>query len=137
MKKKIYDSSKQEESFFLRQKQYKDRVEGQLLLVDRLFKSMMEGVLITDTNGIIQFINPAFSKDTGYGKEVIGKNPRILQSGQHDQSFYHHMWESIEHEGQWKGEIFNKRKTVIYIFNGQRSQELQTTLASLYTMLLF
>ena len=71
---------------------------------------MMEGVLITDTNGIIQFINPAFSKITGYGEEVIGMNPRILQSGQHDQSFYRHMWKSIEHEGQWEGEIFNKKK---------------------------
>lgn len=114
MKKKTYDSSKREESFFLSRRKNVNhkinRMEGQLLLVDRLFKSMMEGVLITDTEGIIQFINPAFSKITGYGEEVIGMNPRILQSGQHDKPFYAFMWKSIEQEGQWKGEIINKKK---------------------------
>ena len=119
MKKKICDSSKKEESFFLHKKQQIentiDRIEGQLLLVDRLFQSMIEGVLITDTDGTIQFINPAFTSITGYDdEEVIGMNPRILQSGQHNQSFYQHMWKSIEHDGQWKGEIFNKKK------NGQQ-----------------
>ena len=109
MKKKIYDSSNNEESFFLPENK-QHRIEEKLLLVDRLFQSMMEGVLITDTKGIIQFINPAFSKITGYGEEVIGMNPRILQSGQHGQSFYRHMWDSIEQQGQWKGEIFNKKK---------------------------
>jgi phosphoserine phosphatase RsbU/P len=84
--------------------------EEKLLLASKLFKSITEGIMITDTTGVIRFINPSFSKITGYGKEVIGLNPRILKSGKHDKSFYNDIWNSVEGEGQWQGEIWNKRK---------------------------
>jgi NNP family nitrate/nitrite transporter-like MFS transporter len=70
-----------------------------------------EGICITDTNGIIQKVNSAFTKITGYREEeVIGKTPSVLQSGEHDQSFYKNMWEQLLSKGKWKGSIWNKRK---------------------------
>lgn len=70
-----------------------------------------EGICITDTNGIIQKVNPAFTKITGYREEeVIGKTPSVLQSGEHDQSFYKDMWDQMLTKGIWKGPIWNKRK---------------------------
>ena len=87
-----------------------DKMEGHPMLIDRLFESMIEGVLITDTDGVIRWMNPAFSEISGYGDEVIGLNPRILQSGQHSPSFYREIWKSIGQKGTWIGEIWNKRK---------------------------
>ncbi|MDD1605838.1 MAG: EAL domain-containing protein [Methylococcaceae bacterium] len=70
-----------------------------------------EGMFITDANNMILRVNSAFTKITGYRpEEVIGKNPRILQSGRQDANFYATMWESIHHTGKWKGEIWNRRK---------------------------
>lgn len=70
-----------------------------------------EGMLVADANGLILTVNRSFTKITGYlPEEVIGKNPRILSSGRHDQSFYDAMWASIKRLGYWEGEIWNKRK---------------------------
>ncbi|MCQ6277718.1 nitrate/nitrite transporter [Bacillus sp. EB600] len=70
-----------------------------------------EGICITDTNGIIQKVNSAFTRITGYHEEeVIGKTPSVLQSGEHDQSFYKSMWDQLLSTGKWKGAIWNKRK---------------------------
>src|ERR1039457_2346729 len=52
-----------------------------------------EGIVMTDAQGIIQFVNPAFKQMTGYrGREAVGQNPRILKSGRHDESFYRDLW---------------------------------------------
>lgn len=96
--------------FMLDEEQHLDTTFSKLLIANKLFFSMMEGVLITDTKGSIQFMNPAFSKITGYGKEIVGKNPRILQSGRQNKAFYREMWKSIVQQGQWQGEIWNRRK---------------------------
>ena len=70
-----------------------------------------EGVMITDAEGTIVEVNNSFLTITGYTQdEVIGKNPRVLSSGYHDHSFYRKMWSSLQHTGQWKGEIWNRRK---------------------------
>lgn len=70
-----------------------------------------ESIIVTDQNGTILYVNPAFTKITGYGREeVIGKNPRILQSGQHEQSFYKEMWETISRGESWSGHFINRRK---------------------------
>ncbi len=80
-----------------------------------------ESILITDVNGKIQYVNPAFEKVSGYGaKEVIGKTPRIFKSGQHDTAFYQQLWETIASGRTWSGHIVNKRK------NGQRHTEAVT-----------
>lgn len=70
-----------------------------------------EGILITDPDGTIQYVNQAFEKMTGYSrKELIGNNPRILKSGEQDASFYRQMWEAIASGNTWQGRIINRRK---------------------------
>jgi diguanylate cyclase (GGDEF)-like protein/PAS domain S-box-containing protein len=71
----------------------------------------VEGVMVTDQNGKILAVNPAFSQITGYSEsESIGQNPRILSSGTQDPSFYRQFWQSLHDKGNWKGELYNKRK---------------------------
>lgn len=68
-------------------------------------------VLITDASGKIEFVNPKFSELTGYEiNEVIGSNPRILNSGTHSKEMYHNLWSTISSGGEWRGEIKNKKK---------------------------
>ncbi len=68
-------------------------------------------VMITDVNGIIEFVNPKFCEITGYSaEEVIGKTPRILRSEQHDEAFYREMWNTILDGNVWRGQICNKKK---------------------------
>ncbi len=68
-------------------------------------------VMITDVSGNIEFVNKAFEKITGYsGKEVIGRNPRFLQTGYHDDEFYKELWNTINNGNVWKGEFYNRRK---------------------------
>ena len=70
-----------------------------------------EGLMITDNRNNILRVNQAFTMITGYGAdEVIGKNPNILSSGQHDSDFYTQMWEEINAQGNWDGQVWNKRK---------------------------
>ena len=70
-----------------------------------------EGIMITQPDGEILRVNQAFQDITGYtAEEVIGKNPRIFQSGRHDAAFYQTMWASITTTGKWTGEIWDKRK---------------------------
>lgn len=69
------------------------------------------GIVITNPQGIIERVNPAFTRLTGYSaKEAIGKTPAILKSGRQDTAFYRRMWESMLTKGGWSGEIWNKRK---------------------------
>jgi two-component system, cell cycle sensor histidine kinase and response regulator CckA len=70
-----------------------------------------EAVVVTDTQGNIQFVNPAFERTTGYSREdVIGQNPRILKSGKQDELFYRNLWDTISGGKTWTGRIVNKRK---------------------------
>jgi diguanylate cyclase (GGDEF)-like protein/PAS domain S-box-containing protein len=84
--------------------------EIDLRIAATVFESQ-EGMLVTDANMNILRVNSAFTHITGYAAEdVIAKNPRILQSGRHDASFYAAMWESINSNGAWQGEVWNQRK---------------------------
>ena len=68
------------------------------------------GVVITAPDGSILYVNPAFTKITGYSRDhVIGKNMRILQSGYQSQSFYEAMWLSLRAQDSWSGSIWNRR----------------------------
>ncbi len=72
---------------------------------------ILEGIIITDKDGNIIRTNQAFTEITGYSEdEVIGKNPRLLQSGKHAQGFYQQLWNEINSRGHWLGEIWNRRK---------------------------
>lgn len=84
----------------------------ELALFWSVLESSSEPMLITDANGRIEYVNPAFCSVTGYlSEEVIGKNPSIMKSGRHDATFYTEMWKSIQETGQWEGEIWDKRKS--------------------------
>ena len=68
-------------------------------------------VVITDAEGSIQYVNPAFEKTTGYSRPTaLGKNPRILKSGKHDKAFYRDMWESLKKGDVWSGYVVNRKK---------------------------
>lgn len=71
-----------------------------------------DAVLITDADdGNIMYVNKTFTDITGYAtNEVLGHNPKMLQSGKQSKSFYKMMWRSIDATGEWQGEIWNKRK---------------------------
>ncbi len=83
-----------------------------LQLAERVIESSFEGIMVTDKDVCIEFVNPAFTQLTGYtAEEVIGRSPDLLSSGRHDSEFYRRMWNSLETHGYWRGEIWNRRKT--------------------------
>lgn len=85
--------------------------ELQLQLLARLFEQSSEGLIITNERQQIVQVNNAFCQISGYkADEVIGKDPRLLSSGRHDKNFYNAMWQAINTQGSWKGEIWNRRK---------------------------
>jgi len=84
--------------------------EIELRIAATAFESQ-EGILVTDTNKTILRVNSAFTAITGFmPKDVVGKTPRVLQSGKQGATFYAAMWESINATGAWQGEIWNRRK---------------------------
>jgi diguanylate cyclase (GGDEF)-like protein/PAS domain S-box-containing protein len=87
-------------------------VEDRLRLGATVFTGAREGITITDRTGTILEVNDAFSRITGYTREeVLGLNPRMLQSGLHSGEFYENMWGSLNREGHWSGEIWNRTKS--------------------------
>jgi diguanylate cyclase (GGDEF)-like protein/PAS domain S-box-containing protein len=88
------------------------QAEESMRLAALVYEHSSEAMTVTDANGIILAVNPAFTQVTGYTQdEVIGKNPKILSSGQHSAVFYQAMWQAINSGGQWQGEIRNRRKS--------------------------
>jgi len=84
--------------------------EDELRIAAVAFESQ-ESLMITDANNIILRVNRAFCETSGYtAAEVIGKNPRILNSGRHNADFYRAMWKTVHDTGAWQGEIWDKRK---------------------------
>jgi PAS domain S-box-containing protein len=70
-----------------------------------------ESIVITDADGLITYVNPAFQRITGYTlNELLGQHPRILKSGAHNQSFYEAMWATLKRGETWRGRFINKRK---------------------------
>jgi len=86
-------------------------IEEKLKLSASVFTSTHEGILITDIDNNIVDVNDAFTTITGYTySDVLGKNPRLLQSGRNDKEFYAELWASLHKDGVWKGEIWNRKK---------------------------
>lgn len=82
-----------------------------LTLAQKVAESSLQGIMITDANGFLESVNPAFTAITGYApSEAIGRNPRLLKSGRHDPAFYQQMYATLARHGVWTGEIQNKRK---------------------------
>ncbi|MEQ1629973.1 MAG: PAS domain S-box protein [Gallionella sp.] len=86
------------------------RVEAELRIAAIAFESQ-EGMMITDAQKRLLKVNSAFTAITGYSsEEVLGKTPAMLSSGRHGSDFYRAMWQRINSNGFWEGEIWNKRK---------------------------
>ena len=87
------------------------QVQAHARLIEQVFESSQQAILITDARGRFLSVNRAFTQITGYTQdEVIGHTPAILKSGRQDQVFYQTMWQQILEDGRWEGEIWNKRK---------------------------
>lgn len=85
--------------------------EKELLKVTRAVEQSSASVVITNINGDIEYVNPAFTKLTGYEmEEVVGQNPRVLKTGHTSQDEYENMWDAITHFKTWEGEFLNKKK---------------------------
>ncbi|ADL55722.1 diguanylate cyclase domain-containing protein [Gallionella capsiferriformans] len=85
--------------------------EKSMRLASSIYQSNADAIVVTDENNLIVDVNPAFTRITGYTlDEVRGKNPRLMQSGQHDIQFYRKMWRAIIDQGHWQGEIWDKRR---------------------------
>ena len=85
--------------------------DAAMRLSNQAFESSLEGIAITDAEHNILNVNPAFSTITGYSyEEVLGRNPRILNSGRQSSEFYEEMWACLNTRQEWKGEIWNIRK---------------------------
>jgi PAS domain S-box-containing protein len=86
--------------------------EAQLRLQGAALNAAANAMAITDRNGIVQWVNPAFSDLTGYtATEAVGRNPRdLVKSDAHDQAFYKQLWDTILSGEVWRGEMINRRK---------------------------
>ncbi|MNX67223.1 Phytochrome-like protein cph2 [compost metagenome] len=77
-----------------------------------VFDCTREGVLVTDREGLIVHVNPAFMQITGYQRdEVLGQRPSLFKSGRHSADFYQAMFSTLDSVGEWSGEIWNRRKS--------------------------
>ncbi|MBJ2207024.1 EAL domain-containing protein [Pseudomonas carnis] len=77
-----------------------------------VFDCTREGVLVTDTQGLIVHVNRAFMEITGYQcEDVMGQRPSLFKSGRHSAHFYQQMFQALESTGEWSGEIWNRRKS--------------------------
>jgi PAS domain S-box-containing protein len=97
------------------------QIEEQLRKFSRAVEQSANMIMITDINGIIEFVNPIFFLKTGYSPdEVIGQNPRFLNSGHHPPEFFRALWATLQNGQVWQGEMLNKNK------NGDRFWEFAT-----------
>jgi len=87
------------------------RVEQQLRQAATVFDNTIEAIMITDAEHKITSVNQAFTEVTGFSREdVLGQDPKIQKSGKQDTAFYENFWHMLTKNGQWQGEILNRRK---------------------------
>lgn len=87
------------------------QAEVQLRKLSQVVEQSASPVIITDANGVIEYVNSKFLETTGYSRdEVVGRTPRLLQSGRTSPAEYEQMWAAIRRDEQWQGEFENKRK---------------------------
>lgn len=90
--------------------EHREALEARRML-ETVVQQADESVVITDLDGNIQYVNPAFERVTGYTfAEALGKNPRMLKSGRQSDDLYRDMWTTITHGNVWRGRLVNKRK---------------------------
>ncbi len=87
------------------------KAEAKIRILSSSVEQAQESILITNREGVIEYINPAFSTITGYSEEeAIGQNPSILQSGKQDRQFYKQMWQAISNGSAWQGRVIDRKK---------------------------
>jgi PAS domain S-box-containing protein len=87
------------------------RAEKQGRLQTAALESAVNAIAITNRAGSVIWVNPAFTRLTGYSSaEIVGQNPRLLKSGTHDRAFYQELWKTIASGKAWSGEMVNRRK---------------------------
>jgi diguanylate cyclase (GGDEF)-like protein/PAS domain S-box-containing protein len=87
------------------------RLEQTLLVRQSAIEAAADGFVIADPNGIIEYVNPAMARITGYPPgELIGKHTRMFRSGRHDEVFYQYLWQTLSAGRVWRGEIVNRRE---------------------------
>lgn len=94
--------------------------EAEIRKLTRSVEQSASSVIITDTEGTIEYVNPAFERITGYSAaEAIGENPRLLKSGKMPPQYYQEMWQTLLRGEVWRGEIINRKKdgTLYWEFN--------------------
>ncbi len=85
--------------------------DSRLHMLAAIVEQSAEGVLVTDPNGTIVFVNPAYERITGYqGSELLEKNPRMLKSGEHGDDYYTDLWQTIRSGRVWRNRMTNRRK---------------------------
>ncbi len=89
----------------------RNAAENELKLAASVFNETVDAIVITDQEGTVLRVNPAFSRITNFSPEdVIGQNPRIWGSQHHDTDFYEALWQELLNKGFWQGELWNRRK---------------------------
>ncbi len=97
------------------------RMEETRIRLEMAVEQSDETIMITDVDGTIQYVNPAFERVTGYAREeAVGRNPRFLQSGKHDKAFYREIRDKLAGGEAWNGRLINKKK------NGELFEEEAT-----------
>ena len=87
------------------------KAEEALELAGKVFDASFDAILVTDVQGSIMAVNPAFTRLSGYTREdALGKNPDFLKSDRHENDFYERKWSSLAEKGYWTGEVWNRRK---------------------------
>jgi len=87
------------------------KAEAELNTLRTAVEQSANTIVITDSQGTIEYVNPCFEKTTGYTfAEAVGQNPRVLKSGEQDGSFYRNLWDTITSGQIWKGQFHNRRK---------------------------
>lgn len=91
-----------------------DRLSRQIAdceMAATVFENAAEAILVTDENGIIIQVNPAFTRVTGFASStVLGKPASLLKSGRHAREFFAEMWHGLRRDGRWQGEVWNRRE---------------------------
>jgi PAS domain S-box-containing protein len=87
------------------------RAEEQMRILSRAIEQSPSSVIITNADGVIQYVNPFFTRLTGYRpEEVAGRNPRMFKSGRTDEVVYRQLWASLTAGRVWRGELHNRKK---------------------------
>ena len=88
------------------------RADAELRKLSKAVEQSPASVVITDTEGVIEYVNPEFSRVSGYTfEEALGQNPRVIKSGEHPPEFYSELWSTIKDGRIWNGEFVNRKKS--------------------------